>query len=211
MIIRRATIPSKQCPTRRTELLSQNLKMFAPLPLFLLILCGTQLRRILPRAVCIVPRAVCPSFRSSDPRFILFAIFVPSFVAAPLDDHSARLLVIFYAAVWRCRPGVTNNELHRIIRRHVSRFVPSLSASAPMPSSATKGAPPRSSPGKEGAGAGAMAVEGQATQEAGISSTRHVLCRFFVVVGCGSSKLAIVLSCPLYYSSHVFAYKLQYF
>ncbi|CAM9721797.1 unnamed protein product [Laminaria digitata] len=74
-----------------------------------------------------------------------------------------------------CRSGVTNNELHRIIRRHVSRFVPSLSAAAPIPSSSMDGAPSRSSPGKNASGAGAMAVEGQATQEAGISSTRHAL------------------------------------
>ena len=56
----------------------------------------------------------------------------------------------------------------------MSRFVPSLSAAAPIPSSSTDGAKSQSSPGKKAAGAGAMVVEGQATQEAGISSTRHV-------------------------------------
>lgn len=169
---RRATIPPKRCPTPDRVAVPEPEIVF-PTPFLLLILCGTQLRPYN------TTRRMYYSFRSSDPRF-LCAIFVPSFVGAPLDDHSARLLVIFYAAVWRrCRPGITNNELHRIIRRHVSRFVPSLSASAPMPTSATKGAPPRSPPGKEAAGAGAMAVEGQATQEAGISSTRHVLSHFF--------------------------------
>lgn len=68
---------------------------------------------------------------------------------------------------------MTNAEVHDIIRRHVSRFVPSLKEDpAVVSKSASSGRDP---------GAGEMAVEEQATQDAGISSTR---CVFVLVSFC---------------------------
>lgn len=70
------------------------------------------------------------------------------------------------------RARVTNAEVHGIIRRHVSRFVPSLKIPPSRESSeeADSGAPAVA----KNHGAEAMVVDDPETQEPGISSTRYV-------------------------------------
>lgn len=63
------------------------------------------------------------------------------------------------------RNGVTNNEIHGIIRRHMARLVPSLNPTPKERESGTVG------------GAAAVAGGGdQGAQEAGISTTRYQYC-----------------------------------
>ncbi|CAM9341605.1 unnamed protein product, partial [Ectocarpus sp. 12 AP-2014] len=62
-----------------------------------------------------------------------------------------------------CRNGVTNNEIHGIIRRHVARLVPSLNPTSKERESGTAVG-----------GAAAAGVGDQAAQEAGISSTSDI-------------------------------------
>ncbi|CAM9505947.1 unnamed protein product, partial [Ectocarpus sp. 12 AP-2014] len=62
-----------------------------------------------------------------------------------------------------CRNGVTNNEIHGIIRRHMARLVPSLNPT-----------PKERESGTAVGGAAAAGVGDQAAQEAGISSTSDI-------------------------------------
>lgn len=72
------------------------------------------------------------------------------------------------------REGVTNAELHDIIRQHVSRFVPSLKTA---PSAVVEhGAGSSVSPVAEKYDANLMLVDEYETQEPGISSTRYAAC-----------------------------------
>lgn len=107
----------------------------------------------------------------------VFRLGVLSELSKIFSDHFMRFCVKFESCVL-ARAGVTNKEIHAIIRKHVARFVPTLrvsrSASLIHGIEDTSGGSPAPIPGSisGNVGAGDMVIDDDGTQEAGISSTR---------------------------------------
>lgn len=201
---RRATIPPKRCPTPDRVAVPEPEIVF-PTPFLLLILCGTQLRPYN------TTRRMYYSFRSLTPVSCLLSSSLRSL--RRLWMTTLRVCWLSFTPLYGGGAGLGSRTTSctgssgdtclgsclRLVRPPRCR---PLRRRGPR-----QGLPPGRKPPAQGPWRWRVKRRRRL-----VSAAQGTSFLTFFVVGCDSSKLSpLCLSFSLHYSSHVFAYKLQYF